>query len=228
MSRYAVAYLLFLAAHAVPGIPGLRTRLIAGVGRRAYLTGYSLLSLALLVFLIASALAAPSWSLWPGSPARALVPVIVMPFASILFVGGALTPNPFSISFRIRGFDPQRPGMVAVTRHPILWAFLLWSGSHVIANGDVVAVSLFGGLALYSLAGMWLVERRARTRLGGDWDRLTAPTSRWPFGAQLAGRARWPGLRDLAVPVVLGLIVYAALLFGGHAWLFGVAPLDLI
>jgi len=228
MSRYAVAYLLFLAAHALPAISGLRERIIAAVGRRTYLLGYSALSLALLVFLIAAARAAPSWSLWPGSPALAWVPILAMPFACILLAGGVLAPNPFSISFRTRGFDPRRPGIVAVTRHPILWSFLLWSAAHVIANGDVVAVSLFGGLALYSFAGMWLVERRTRARLGADWPALAAPTSRWPFGAQLAGRAVWPDLRDLAVSVVLGLLLYAALLFGGHDWLFGIAPLDLI
>ncbi len=177
--------------------------------------------------LVDRGLAAPRATLWTLSPALALVPIVVMPVACILFVGGVLTPNPLSISLRLRPFDPARPGFIGITRHPILWSFSLWAASHIAPNGNVVAVSLFGGLALYALGGMWLADRRARLRLTpAIWAQFAAKTSVWPFGAQISGRAEFPKFGELLPALVLGLSLYALVLLRGHEWLIGVAPLD--
>lgn len=227
MIAFVLAYALFLTAHAIPAAPALRGRLIDSVGRRAYLAGYSLLSVGLLLWLIASARAAPLIALWPSSPTLALIPIVVMPIACVLFVGGLLAPNPLSISLGLQRIDSDRPGFIAVTRHPILWGLCLWAGSHVAPNGDVVSVALFGGLALYAFAGMWLTDRRARARLGHrTWSELAAKTSMWPFGAQFAGRSRLSNPGTLLPGLTLGLLLYAILLFRLHGWLFGVSPLD--
>ncbi len=226
MVQFALAYCLFMTAHLVPAAPHLRGFAIRSLGRGAYLALYSLISLLLLVWLIAAARSAPTLLLWPLSPELALVPLVVMPFGFILVVAGLLQANPLSVSLRDSGFEPARAGIVAVTRHPVLWGFLLWALSHVAVNGDVVSVALFGGLGLYAAAGFGLADKRAKSRLGPDrWTALAARTSIMPFAAILAGRARLSADMPTLGGILGGLALYVALLAGGHLWLFGMDPL---
>jgi uncharacterized membrane protein len=229
MTQFAIAYSLFMIAHVIPAAPGVRGSAIRRLGRGAYLALYSILSIGLLAWLVAAALSAPTTMLWPTTPTLALVAVVVMPFASILVVGGLLSPNPLSISWRRRGFDPERPGIVAITRHPVLWGFLLWTLVHVAANGNLVAVALFGGLAAYAVAGFALADAGARRRLGGEaWATLARSTSVIPFAAVVAGRARLRADGGMIGAVLLGLALYLVFIGGGHQWLIGRDPLALL
>jgi uncharacterized membrane protein len=86
----------------------------------------------------------------------------------------------------------------------------------------VVSVVLFGGLALFAFAGMPIVDRRHRRRLGdAAWQALVAGTTIVPLVGNLPLR---PG-RRLLLGALAGLAVYAALLSSGHLWLFGADPL---
>lgn len=226
MVQFALAYVLFMTAHVVPAAPQVRGFALHALGRGAYLALYSLISLLLLVWLVAAARSAPTLLLWPLTPELALVPLIVMPFGFILVVAGLFQANPLSVSLRDYGFDPNRPGIVAVTRHPVLWGFVLWALSHVAVNGDVVSVALFGGLGLYAAAGFGLADKRAKSLLGLDrWSALAARTSILPFAAILAGRARLAVDRQMLAGILVGLAFYVLFLAGGHLWLFGVDPL---
>lgn len=226
MTEFALAYLLFIGTHVVPAVRGVRGAAVARLGRRGYLAAYSLLSTLLLVWLVVATRSAPTLPLWPTTPALARVPVVVMPFAFILIACGLSAPNTLSISWRNHGFDPARPGIVAVTRHPVLWGLLLWAVAHVPPNGDVVSVALFGGLSIYAAMGFYLADARARQRLGpARWAALSAGTSVMPFAAMLAGRARLAGDAPLLAAALAGLALYALFLAGGHAWLIGVDSL---
>lgn len=226
MVQFALAYVLFMSAHVVPATPQVRGFAIRTLGRGAYLAVYSLISILLLVWLIAAALSAPTLFLWPLTPELVSVPLVVMPLALTLIATGLLQSNPLSVSLRDDGFDPDRAGIVSVTRHPVLWGFLLWALSHVAVNGDVVSVALFGGLALYAMAGFGLADKRAKSRLGPDrWTALAARTSILPFAAILAGRARLAVDRQTLAAILVGLAFYVLFLAGGHFWLFGVDPL---
>lgn len=44
-------------------------------------------------------------------------------------------------------------------RHPMLWATVLWSVGHVLVNGDMPSFVLFGGLGLWALISMVLINR---------------------------------------------------------------------
>lgn len=44
-------------------------------------------------------------------------------------------------------------------RHPMLWATVLWALSHVLVNGDTPSFVLFGGLGLWALISMALINR---------------------------------------------------------------------
>lgn len=54
-TEFLLALAIFLGAHIIPARPRLRAALIARLGRRGYLLGFSLLSLGLLYWLIIAA-----------------------------------------------------------------------------------------------------------------------------------------------------------------------------
>jgi uncharacterized membrane protein len=223
MLEFSAALAAFLAAHSLPAMPGTKARLVAALGQRGYTLAYSALSLLLLVWVIAAARRAPYIPLWEPALWQWWFAIALTPFAFLLLILGAAQPNPLSVSFR-RG---EKPGaIVAVTRHPVLWGFTLWAVAHVPANGDLVSLVLFGGMALFSLLGMRIVDRRARRRLGEErWRALVQAASAIPFAALVAGRARFaPNGATLAL-AVLALALYAWFLLDGHARLIGLDPL---
>jgi len=220
MLEFALALSVFLAAHALPRITGLRDRLIGRYGRALYIAGYSVLSMALLIWLITAAWRAPYVPMWQPSATTAIVPLIAMLPVCLLFAGAAFRANPLSVSFVGGNTDPERPGVLALTRHPMLWGFFLWSASHAVANGDLVSTIMFGGFAAFSLAGMGILQKRARQRMSPEkWARAMAIAS-GPPPARLK-RAASP---RTALEALVGLALYALLLWA-HPILFGVDPL---
>jgi uncharacterized membrane protein len=227
MLEFFAALVVFLLAHALPAQPGLRGRLVAALGRRIYLTLYSALSLALLAWLIGAAIRAPEIVIWDQAPWQAGLPLIAVPLALVLIFAGLIKPNPLSVSFRTEGYDPARPGLLAITRHPVLWGFGLWGGAHIVANGNLVSIILFGVLTFFALLGTVSLDRRKARTLGeAEWRRLAAPTANAPFIAIVKGNAR-PGIdRPLLAGIAASAIISAALLAGGHLRLFGADPLS--
>lgn len=225
MSAFLISIAVFISVHLILPIPQIRNRLIGLIGKRPYLLLYSLLSIGLIVWVIAAARNAPYIELWPPRPWQALVPLLVVPIAAWLLIGGLTEPNPLSIS--LRSASVTRIGGVArIIRHPVLWGFLLWAASHVVTNGDLVSIIMFGGLAALALGGFGLVDLRARRRLGSEkWGELARLTSVIPFAAILAGRnsLEWSWRLSALTAVALGAAVWFIL--QGHAWMVGVDPL---
>lgn len=124
--EFTLALTAFLASHLVP----IRASapLTAAFGRRAYLIGFSILSLALLYWLIVAAGRAPHVELWPQDGWMRWLVNIAMPLAFLLGAVGGLA------------------GVIS--------GFILWAGAHLIANGDLAHLIFFGGLLLYALAGL--------------------------------------------------------------------------
>jgi uncharacterized membrane protein len=229
MTEFLASLAAFFAAHAVPPHPRVRPYLVARLGRRAYLAGYSLLSLALLAWLISASARAPHVVLWESAPWQAHLALTLMPLAAWLLIAGLFEATPLSISLAAPPdpADTWQPGPAAsVTRHPVLTGFLLWSLAHLVANGHLVALILFGSFAALSLGGMALLDLRARRRLGPQaWQRLAGMTSLVPAAALVSGRARPVlGMRDLAI-LSLALTLVVWFLADGHLWLIGRDPL---
>lgn len=223
MAEFVATLGIFLAAHALPARIGLRDRLMARFGRRSYLIGYSLLSLALLAWLIVAAQRADTVLLWEPSAWQRWVPLLLMPFALLFLMGGLMQPNPLSISI---GESPAPGAIVSITRHPVLWGFGLWALSHIPPNGDAVSVILFGGMALFAFLGMPILDRRARQRLGEErWQAMSRGAPILPFQAIATGRAAAPPLRSLLAPAVMAALLYGWFLLEGHALLIGPDPL---
>lgn len=223
---FAAAFLAFLAAHAVPAQPPVRRRLVALLGERGYLFAYIVVSLALLALVIAAAGRAPYVSLWAFAPWQSWVPMIAMPLACLLAAFGAAAVNPLSFGGRApERFDPDAPGIAGITRHPLLWALALWSAAHIVPNGDLAHVLLFGAFTLFALAGMAALDRRLRRRLGhAAWVRLAARTSLVPFAALITGRYRPAWRAPSPVRVTAAVLAWGALL-ALHPAVIGVSPL---
>lgn len=204
-----LAFAVFLGSHAIPMRPGVRGPLIGLLGRGGYLLAYSLLSLALLYALILATNAAPRVALWGPALWQRWLVNLAMPLAVALAVFGAGAPNPLGTGGRTAGFDPERPGIAGVTRQPLMWAFALWAGAHLVANGELAHVIFFGAMLIFAVAGIAAAEARAR-RLPG-FATLARRTGLAPGAALLAGRWRphgWPSLPRL----LLAVAIWAALL----------------
>lgn len=215
MGELALAVLAFLGSHILVASPGLRRPAEARLGRVGFALLYSALSVALLAWAVAAYRAAPVMLLWEQHDWMRWVPPVVMFPASILLAGGILTPNPFSVGPGAKGFDPARPGLLRLTRHPVLWGLGLWAGAHMVANGDLGALILFGPLFLLALVGPKLLDARRRASLGvAEWARLAGNT-KWLASAILA-EAGW---RLAAGPVLYLLLVLL------HEPVIGIAPL---
>jgi uncharacterized membrane protein len=224
MIEFLTAVVFFLLAHIIPPIPMVRRYIINLAGQRIYVIAYSLLSLALIVWVIAAAHRAPYVALWAAQRWQAFVPLIGMPFALWFIIGGVAEPNPLSISLYSKTARQLGP-MARVTRHPVLWGFLLWALSHVPPNGNLVAVILFGGMAILALGGFWLVDRRAQQRLGqANWLELAHSSPLIPFSA--IGQAATIAWSRLLIWAATAIVIFLWLLLQGHALLIGVDPLS--
>ena len=81
-------------------------------------------------------------------------------------------------------------------RHPMLWGVVVWAGAHLLVNGDVASVVLFGGLALWALANMVLINVQE-----GAWEKPEAG----------------PAKGDIKL-LVISAVVFAVI-SGLHIWL---------
>jgi uncharacterized membrane protein len=207
-AEFLAALVAFFASHAIPSYGGLRQRLIAGLGRRAYFTLYSLLSLLLLVWLIAAAARAPFVELWPFEPWQRHVPMLLVPVAVVLALLGLCRPNPLSLSLGpADAFDPEHPGIAGLVRHPVLWATLLWSLAHLVANGDLAHVVVFGLFAALSVLGMAALDARKRRQYGlSRWQELARRTALLPR-LPLAGGWRPADLWLVGLGLVLAVLL---------------------
>ncbi|MEI4234865.1 NnrU family protein [Roseovarius sp. D22-M7] len=216
--EFAAAYTVFFLSHSIPVRPPVRPLLQARLGRAGFTVAYSVLSLAVLAWLIVAAGRAPYVPLWGWAPwQNHVVLTVMLPVCLILGLSIA-RPNPFSFGgARNHRFAPRHPGIVRWTRHPLLVALALWAGAHVVPNGDLAHVILFGTFAAFAGLGGRLIDRRKRREMGGDWDRLrdaarAAPTVSEPISLATAMR------------LAAGIALYVGLI-GLHPYLFGVSPL---
>lgn len=212
----------FVVSHiALSSVP-LRGPVARRIGEWPFRAIYSVVALGLFGWMVVAFAAAPRLDLWtPPSALRLLAAAIVL-FAIILVVAGVTAPNPTAVG-QERAMAVPPTGILAVTRHPMMWGIVLWGIAHLLANGDARGIIVFLGMTALAAAGMAHLEVRKKAAMGAAWDVFAARTSVWPFAAIAAGRARL-NIADLGWwRIGLALAVYAGLLYA-HRILFGVAP----
>lgn len=218
-SEYVMAFVAFFASHAFPVRPPLRPWLVARLGQSGFTLAYSALSLAVLTWLIGAAGRAPHVPLWDWAPWQVHVPLVAMLPVCLILSCSIARPNPFSFGGAANdSFDPARPGIVRWMRHPLLVALAIWAGAHVVPNGDLAHVLLFGIFLVFALLGQRLIDRRRRREMGPRWAALDirlAASPRW------SAPVSWSGA---ALRLAAGTGLYAVLLVL-HPAVIGVSPL---
>ena len=224
MFNLIAASAYFLLIHF--GVSGTRLRdtLVARLGEGPYRGAFSFASLIGLVWMIYAYRHASTVHLWDHP--WGLRPIaFVLVFVAFLFgVIGLATPSPTQVgrgSKLAEGTDIAR-GIVRITRHPFLWGVALWALVHLIVNGDLASLILFGSLLLLALGGTVAIDAKRRHRFGSGWTQFARTTSSVPFAAMLSGRNRiGSALREIGIVRPLVAVLAYALIFYFHGRLFG-------
>jgi uncharacterized membrane protein len=184
---------IFFAAHLVPASPGLRDGLVSRFGESAYKIAFSVVALAGLMLIVLGyhklqLMPGKNPVLWdPPTWTRHITFLLMLP--AMIFLVASLVPS------RIR----------TATKHPMLIAIKTWALAHLITNGDLGSIVLFGTFLAFAVYDRISIKRRPRAAAPPP-----APSS---------------PLNDVLV-VVAGIALYAFMLFGGHAYLIGVPLLS--
>ena len=220
------ATVLFVGGHFLLSSEPLRRPLVKWLGAQGFVTVYSLAVTGALLWMGVAYSAAPALPVWTPPPELTWIPLVVLPFASILVVAGLTTRSPTVVGGERFGssLDDPAPGVLRITRHPFLWGTALWAASHLLVNGDLASITVFGGFLVLCLGGMRHIDQKREASMGAQWGPVKLTTSAIPFAALIAGRTHmdWAGIgwwRPLA-----GIVLYLVLL-GTHPWLIGVTAL---
>lgn len=213
----ACAY--FLLIHF--GVSGTRVRdaLVARLGPGPYRGAFalaSLLGLAWIIYAFRHAPNVPLWGLLLGLRPAAYGLVFI---AFLFLVIGIATPSPTRVGMESKlaqGADVAK-GIVRITRHPFLWGVALWALVHLIVNGDLASLILFGSLLVLAVGGTASIDAKRRRMFAERWAPFAAVTSAFPFAAIASGRNRLgPALAEIGVWRLLAAIVIYAVAFYLH------------
>ena len=187
MIELIAGLVIFFAVHSVSIFnESWRNRMVAQLGERTWQGLYSLLAIAGFVLMVRGygiarldPLVLYSPPLWLRHVAMlVLVPVFPLLLATYL------------------------PGRIqTAARHPMLIATKLWAFAHLLANGMLADVLLFGGFLAWAVADRISMKRRIQRPVPG------VPPAK---------------LNDI-VAVLLGLVLYVVFVFWLHGWLIGVS-----
>ncbi|RME16822.1 MAG: hypothetical protein D6801_04705 [Alphaproteobacteria bacterium] len=177
MTLLVLGLLLWTVSHTLKRLaPGLRAALGEGAGKGIV----SLLSLAGIILMVLGYRAAPVVPVYAPLPGMGHLNNLLMLFALFFFIAGNL-----------------KPGRVAArVRHNMLTGVLIWAVAHLLVNGDLASIVLFGGMALYALLSMALISRAepwARPEPGPLRNDLVAALAALVLYAGIAGVHIWLG-----------------------------------
>jgi uncharacterized membrane protein len=193
MKLLIAGLLIFIGVHSI-GIfaPRQRGRWRARLGERHWKGLYSLVSLLGLVLICVGFSQVRHASILlvlytPPYWMRYVAVVLMLPVFPLLFAA-------------------VLPGRIRTTmKHPLLAGVKFWALAHLLANGMLADVLLFGSLLAWAVLDRMSFRRRPPQNI------RTAPARPW----------------NDAVAVILGLAVYAFIVLWAHQRLFGVAPLGI-
>ena len=174
--------ILFFGIHALPFHTGWRNTLINKTGEKPYKGIFSLVALTGLLLIGLGYSTANYHEIWPPVEHARSIALIIMPLTFILLASA-------NMKSHIR----------RLLKHPMSIGIMLWSGAHLLANGDQASILLFGSFFIYALISM--ISAEMRLKYLGD------------------GSA---SLKFDAIAVISGILLYA-LVLSAHGLLFGVS-----
>ncbi len=192
MPLLIVGLALFLGVHSIAIVsPAWRSRAIHRLGERTWKALYALISLAGFVLIC-----------WGFAMARHSPVILYSPPLWMHHIALILMLPVFPLI--LAAYLPGR--IKTAAKHPMLAAVKIWAFAHLLANGALTDVLLFGGFLAWAVADRISLKRRASPQL----PRSAAPRA-------------W----NDALAVTLGVAIYAIFIGWAHVRLFGVSPLDL-
>ena len=226
MPMLILAAAFFLAIHLLISGTRVRDAFTGRIGEGPYMGLFSLASLAGIVWLgFAYATARHAQTddvLWDITPLTRHIQIGLQLAAMLLIVPGLTTPNPTSVrqEASLQKVDVVK-GMLRITRHPFLWGVAIWALGHLLVNGDIASIVLFGAMLALALLGTVSIDAKRRRKLGKLWEAFAAQTSNIPFADIAAGRQRF-SLGEIGWwRLILGVVVWGVLGWA-HPMLFGV------
>ena len=185
MTLLMFGLLLFVGVHSISIVaPAWRDHVVERVGLRFWQGLFALLSISGLVLIVSG------YSELRGQTAILYsLPRWVHLISSLLM----LPVFPLLLAAYLPG------GIKSTVKHPLLVAVKLWAFAHLLANGSVADMLLFGTLLAWAVAVRISLKRRPIRPIG------TAPPGQW----------------NDVIAVVGGLVLYGLMLNFGHAWLIG-------
>jgi uncharacterized membrane protein len=189
MNRLILGLAIFFGVHSISILaPDWRNRVAARLGAGTWKGIYSVI--ALIGFY---------WLVTGYGAVRAFAAVLYVPPPSLRYVAALLMLPAFTLALA-----SLLPGRIkARARHPLLVATMLWAVAHLLTNGSVADLLLFGGFLVWSVAVRISLARRP---------------ARPPIALP-------PSSRNDVIAVAGGLVLYALFIAGLHARLFGASPL---
>lgn len=88
-----------------------------------------------------------------------------------------------------------------VTKHPMLLAVKIWALGHLLANGELNSVLLFGSFLAYAVFDRIMVKRRGDNGVGPD----AAVSSTMDIVSLVVGISVWAGLAYYLHPILFGV-----------------------
>ncbi|MEZ5899922.1 MAG: NnrU family protein [Hyphomicrobiaceae bacterium] len=193
MMLLIVGLIIFLGIHLLPTSPQMRSGLLERFGPVMYRVVFSLISLAGFVVIV---LGYHKMQLHPGkNPVLWDPPEFMRHITMALMLPAMILLVASQVPSRIR----------TAVKHPMLMAIKLWAVAHLLSNGDVASIFLFGSFLAYAVYD--LISVKSRGALG-------------PLGAKQP-----TGMLNDVIVVVAGTALYFAFLYRLHEWLIGVPPL---
>ena len=181
----------------------LRAPLVKAFGNTGFQIAYSLVSIALLVWIYFAFTAAPAADL-PGSGdiGWALATLLIVP-AMVLYAG-SMVGNP---AMGLPGAEDQAraapKGAFRVTRHPMMWSFALWALSHIVLFWSMRTMITAFAMGFLALVGAHMQDRKKQMLMGDAWEIWQSNTSYWPRLGAIFGIG--------ALPWAVGLILFVFL-----------------
>jgi len=143
MSWLIAGLVLFFGVHVFSSLRPARAHVVAMLGEGPYKGLYSLASLAGFALTVLGMARAPQLGLWNPPAWGRPVALVVMPVALVLVAAAYIPGN-----------------LKRITAHPMLWGITLWALVHLLVNGDLAGLLLFGAFGLYAGYAMAMQNRR--------------------------------------------------------------------
>jgi uncharacterized membrane protein len=213
MASLIAASAFFLLIHF--GVSGTRVRdvLVSRIGDRLYRGVFAVASLLGIVWMAGAYSRAATVILWNQLISLRPLAYVLVFIAFLFVVIGVATPNPTTVGMesKLTQSNGLVRGITRITRHPFLWGVALWALVHLVVNGDLASLILFGSLLVLSLAGTAAIDAKRRRKFADQWARFAQATSNVPFAAIVSSRNQLgPAVREIGIlRPVLAISAYA-------------------